>query len=374
MANYYETLGVSRDASDDEIKKAYRKLARKLHPDIAGAEGEAEFKKVTAAYDVLSNPEKRQMYDLGGEDALRGGGAGGFSQGFGFEDVFSTFFGGGAASRGPMSRTQRGSDALVRMQLSLRDVVFGVEREITVDTAIECHVCHGSMTTPGTEPVTCADCGGSGSVQRITNSLFGQMVSQTPCGTCRGYGNRIVTPCAECSGEGRVRGNRSVTVKIPAGIETGMRVRVSGYGDAGVAGGGSGDLFAEVQVLADPVFARNGHDLETSLQVPMTAAALGTDFEIETFDGPQTVSINAGMQSGSVVRIKGLGVGVLNRNTRGDLLVNVLVTTPTELDEAQRELLQQLAELRGDEIKQHDRANNSGSVFSKIRDAFSNWS
>ncbi len=376
MADYYEVLGVSRNATEDEIKKAYRKLARKLHPDVAGPDGEEQFKEVSAAYDVLSNKEKRRMYDLGGADALRGGYSGGmgadFSAGFGFADMFSSFFGTSTGAQ-PQSRTKRGADALMRLRLELRDAVFGVEREIQVNSSVPCHVCHGNLTAPGTAPVTCTDCGGAGYVQRATNSIFGQMVTTAPCGACQGYGTVIVTPCSECAGEGRVRASRTVPVKIPGGIENGMRVRMSGYGEAGVAGGSAGDLFLEVSIAEDKVFTRQGNDLVASLQIPMTAAALGTRLNIDTFDGMQEVKIPAGTQSGTVLQLPDLGVKLLNRDTRGKLLLQIQVATPTDIDERQRELLQELAVLRAEETVDIGLTEDNSSVFSWIKDKFQSW-
>ncbi|WP_216379991.1 molecular chaperone DnaJ [Arcanobacterium phocae] len=374
MADYYNTLGVDRNATPEEIKKAYRKLARKLHPDVAGPEGAEKFKEVSEAYDVLSNKEKRQMYDLGGADAVHngggfGGGGGGFGFGGGLDDIFSTFFGGGAAERGPASRVRRGADSLVGLSLSLKEVVFGAEKKISIDALTECSTCHGQMTAPGTDPVTCSQCHGSGSVQRVSNSILGQMVSVVACPQCQGYGTIITTPCPECAGEGRVRSHRSVTVNIPAGVENGMRIRMQGRGDAGIAGGPAGDLFLEVDIAEDPNFMRDGDNLVGFIDVPMTSAALGTTFDVETFDGPHTVKIEPGMQAGDILTLSGLGVGRLNRGTRGDLKLHISVTTPTHLDDEQRALLEQLASLRGEE-RQAKPVTAGASVFSKIRDKF----
>lgn len=372
MADYYEVLGVSREATESEIKKAYRKLARTLHPDVAGPEGEERFKMVSEAYEVLSNTEKRRMYDLGGTDALRGGQAGGFGAGFsGFEDIFSNLFGAGASARGPVSRARRGGDALVQADLSLSDVVLGTEKEISVDLNLECGVCHGSMTAPGTEPVTCSDCGGSGSVQRVTNSLFGQMVSSSACSSCHGYGTRIVTPCAECSGEGRVRSVQKMKIQIPGGVEEGMRLRLPGKGDAGIAGGARGDLFVQIHVLPDAVFAREGDDLLAVMEVPMTVAVLGTESEIRTLDGMKKIKIAPGTQSGTVQVLRGLGVRKMNRSARGDLRIQINVLTPTGLDSAQKKLVRELAHKRGELDAQTDLTEHSESVFAKLRDKFS---
>ena len=366
MTDYYEILGVSRSASQEEIKKAYRKQARRLHPDVGGPEKAEEFKAINEAYDVLSDSESRRMYDLGGADALRGGGS---TAGFGgFADIFETFFGGMAgAARGPSSRGRRGQDSLVTVTLTLREVVFGVEREITHSVAVECETCHGSAAAPGTEPVTCTECQGSGTVQRIANSILGQMVTQTACPTCRGFGTVIVTPCPDCSGQGRVRGTSTVHVQIPAGVEDGMRIRIPGKGEAGIEGGGSGDLFVEVRVSRDKVFHREDNDLVCELEVPMTASALGCSIEIETFDGPITVDVPEGSDAGHTIKVPGLGVGKLNGNGRGDLKVILDVKTPSKLDDAQRALLEKLARMRGEEMPAA-RMVQQGGFFSKLRD------
>ncbi|WP_182050789.1 molecular chaperone DnaJ [Changpingibacter yushuensis] len=370
MADYYATLGVSRDASQDEIKKAYRKLARKLHPDVAGPDKAEEFKSVNEAYDILSNEEQRRMYDMGGEEALRGGGAGG---GYGaFQDIFDSFFGGmgGTANRGPVPRGRRGQDTLVALELELEDVVFGADKMISQNLAVECQVCHGSCAEPGTEPITCAQCNGTGSIQRVTNSILGRVVSQSVCPTCHGHGTVIVTPCHECAGEGRVRANKTINIKVPAGVEDGMRIRLTGQGDAGIEGGPAGDLFAEVRLRQHPVFQRSGDDLICELQVPMTTASLGTSVTIDTLDGPKDITIPAGTQSGHVVILSGFGVGRLHRPGRGDLRVGIAVKTPSKIDEAQRELLEKLAQLRGENIPTASLTQQNSSFFSKIRDKF----
>ncbi len=368
MADYYETLGVSRDASGEEIKKAYRKLARKLHPDVAGPDGAEQFKAVNEAYDVLSNEEQRRLYDMGGTDALGGGAGAGFSP---FQDIFETFFGGmGGTGRGPVPRGRRGQDALVNIDLDLADVVFGTTKTLSPTLAVECPTCHGNCAAPGTEPITCNECQGSGTVQRVTNSILGRMVSQTPCPTCHGHGTVIVTPCGECSGEGRVRATKKVSVAIPAGVENGMRIRLAGQGDAGIEGGPAGDLFAEVHIHPHPIFQRHGNDLLGELQIPMTSAALGTHVEIETLDGMRSLEIPAGTNSGFVLTLSGLGAGRLNRPGRGDLKISIAVQTPTKLDEEQRELLRQLALLRGEEQQTPTLTEQGSSFFSKLRDKF----
>lgn len=368
MADYYEILGVSRNATQAEIKKAYRKKARELHPDEAGGGSPEEFKEVNKAYEVLSNEEKRQLYDMGGEDALSGGGftGGGFG---GFQDIFDTFFGGGNTRRGPASRTRRGQDSLVGLNLTLKEVVFGAEKEISHDAVIECPTCHGHMTEPGTEPVPCTNCDGTGTTQRLTQSLFGQVMAQTTCGQCQGYGTVIVTPCGECSGEGRIRASQTVKIKAPAGVDSGMRIRLAGRGDAGIAGGPAGDLFAEVRIAPDPVFTRDGDDLLCTLEVPMTAAALGTTVAIETFDGEQTIELKPGTQGGHVEVLPNLGVGRLHRHGRGSLRVHLQVATPTKLDGRQRELLEEFAKERGEDTG--TLVQSGSSVFSRLKERFS---
>lgn len=368
MADYYDVLGVGRNATQAEIKKAYRKKSRELHPDNPNGGSTEKYQEVNNAYEVLSNPDKRKMYDMGGEDALRGGAT--YSPGFeGFQDIFNTFFGGGNTRRGPASRARRGQDTLVAVHLSLDEVVFGAEKTINHEAVVECPHCHGQMAAPGTEPVPCTNCDGTGSVQQVTQSLFGQVMSQTVCGRCQGYGTIIVTPCGECSGEGRIRASQPVTIKVPAGVDDGMRIRLQDRGDAGLAGGPAGDLFAQVQIEPDPVFTRSGDDLLCTLQVPMTAAALGTTLEIDTFDGEQTISLDPGTQAGHVETLRGLGVGRLHRGGRGDLKVQVQVVTPTKLDARQRELLEQFAHERGEETG--ELVDSSQSVFGRIWDRLS---
>ncbi|WP_062303870.1 molecular chaperone DnaJ [Demequina subtropica] len=374
MKDYYAALGVSRDATEAEIKKAYRKLARELHPDVAGADGEERFKEVSAAYDVLGNADKRAQYDRGVDPRSASGGAGG-PQGFGFEDIFETFFGGGAgpfgsAQRGPASRTQRGGDTLVHTEITLEEAVFGVTREIQADLADVCSTCHGSCCAPGTQPQTCRQCNGQGSVQRVARSLLGNVMTTAPCPACGGYGTTIETPCTDCSGQGRTHSRHTVSVDIPAGVETGTRIRMTGVGDAGVAGGQKGDLYIEIRERAHGVFERRGSDLHCTLEVPMTAAALGTVLSVDTFDGPQDVDVRPGTHAGSTVKLKGLGVGRLQRAGRGDLFVHLDVVTPTDLTAEQEELLRQLAALRGEEAPEARLAPIGGGVFSRLKDAF----
>lgn len=265
MSDYYEVLGVSRQASAEEIKKAYRRRARQLHPDIAGPGHEDEFKEVATAYEVLSDSEKRQMYDLGGPEAVSGGAGGGFGGFSGdFADlggIFQTFFG-GAAARGPVSRARRGQDAMTAVDVTLADVAFGARKTVTVDTYVTCATCDGSCCAPGTEPVTCSQCNGQGSIQRVQRSFLGNVMTSAPCPACRGFGTVIVTPCKNCDGEGREHVRRDIEVEVPAGVAEGTRIRLSGRGEAGVAGGPNGDLYVVVQEVEHPTLQRDGDDLD----------------------------------------------------------------------------------------------------------------
>lgn len=367
MSDYYQVLGVSRQATGEEIKRAYRRLARQLHPDVNPGEGAAEqFKEVSAAYEVLSNADKRQMYDLGGNPMA--GAGGGFGGNFGFTDIFDTIFGQAAGSRGPMTRQRRGQDALVRIDVDLTDTVFGGQREITVDTAVACGVCNGSCCQPGTSPQTCRQCGGRGQVQRVARSFLGQVMTTAACPSCQAYGTVIASPCRECSGEGRVRARRTLNVKIVPGVDTGTRMQLEGQGEVGVGAGPAGDLFVEVNVRPHELFTRRGDDLHCSFKVPMTSAALGTTLTVETLDGPESIDLAPGTQSGAVHTLGGFGAARLGRASRGDLLVHVDVETPTKLSGEQEDLLRQLAELRG-ETRSGGRltASHSG-VFGKWKD------
>jgi molecular chaperone DnaJ len=346
MSDHYEALGVSRNASTDEIKKAFRKLARELHPDMNPDPAAAErFKDITHAYDVLSNPESRAQYDMGGS------GSGGFDAGFGFGDIFDTFFGGGG-QRGPRSRQERGQDALLRIDLSLREAVFGLSKNVDIDTAVICSTCQGSCCQPGTSLETCDVCRGAGQVQRQVRSLLGNVVTSTPCTSCRGFGQTIPSPCIDCRGQGRVRASRTLELNIPAGVEDGLRLQLAGQGETGFAGGPNGDIYIDIAVKPDDIFGRNGDDLTCVLEVPLHDAALGAQVQIDTFDGPINVEIAPGVQTGDVVTIKGKGSHKLRSSGRGDLRVAIQVNTPAKLDTKQKELLRQLAKLRKGEHPQ----------------------
>ena len=383
----YEILGVSRDADADAIKKAYRKLARQLHPDVNPDPATQErFKDVSRAYEVLSDSGKRAAYDRGGDAFSRGfGGAG---QGFSFTDIMDAFFGGGAApggggqTRGPRSRARRGQDALIRLDVTLAEAAFGVTRELKVDTALTCEACEGQGTAPGTSPTTCETCHGAGEVALVQRSFLGEIRTLRPCAACRGYGSVIPDPCRECAGDGRVRSRRTLTVKIPPGVDNGTRVQLTGQGEVGPGGGPAADLYVEIHVEPHPTFTRHGNDLHTTVSLPMTAAALGVhltlpllEADLEAPDDSETVTtyeldVRAGTQSGSEQVIRGFGVPGL-RGGRGDLIVNIAVDTPTRLDARQEELLKELAAIRGEESpKGQVGASSHKSMFGRLRDAF----
>jgi molecular chaperone DnaJ len=385
----YEILGVPRDADTDAIKKAYRRLARTLHPDVNPDPASQErFKDVTRAYEVLSDPDKRRQYDMGG-DAFSGGfGAG---AGFSFTDIMDAFFGGGggaAQGRGPRQRVRRGQDALIHLEVTLAEAAFGTTRELKVDTAVLCPTCAGEGAAPGTHPVTCQTCQGRGETVQVQRSFLGEIRTMRPCAACRGFGQIISEPCRECSGEGRVRSRRTLTVKIPAGVDDGTRVQLAEQGEVGPGGGPSGDLYVELHVAEHDVFVRRGRDLLCTVSLPMTAAALGASVTLPTLESDLSpteaaeaglpspapaevpLEIKAGTQSGSEVVIPGQGVPSLRSSGRGDLVVRVLVETPTRLDEHQEQLMRELAELRGEEKPAGHVSPQRKSVFDRLRGTF----
>ena len=371
--DYYGLLGVRRDATNEEIKRAYRKLARELHPDVNPDQAaQDKFKAVTTAYEVLSDPEKRRIVDLGGDPLAPVGGAGTAGNPFagfgGFGDVFEAFFGGGGVGRrGPRSRVRPGADALVRIELTLPEAAFGVRRDLSVETAVLCQTCSGTGCAPGTRPRTCQTCGGAGEIQSVQRSFLGQVVTSRPCTACAGTGQQIPRPCPTCGTEGRVRVRRTITVDVPAGIEDGMRIRLAGQGEVGPGGGPAGDLYVEVAEVPHEVFTRDGSDLHCTIALPMTAAALGTDLVLTTLDGEEKLDIRPGTQHGSVLSLRGKGVPRLRSSSRGDLLIHVEVRTPTRLDEAQEKLLRELAALRNEDVSVN---GTRTGLFSKMRDAF----
>ncbi len=366
-SDYYAVLGVGRDATPDEVKKAYRRLARSLHPDVNPGQ-EERFKEVTKAYEVLSDPKKRELHDLGGDPFSTGGG---FGSGFGFSDIMDAFFGAGGAARGPRPRQRRGQDALIRVDIDLSEATFGVTRELQVDTATTCPTCRGGGTAAGTSPRTCEVCQGRGEVQQVTRSFLGQVMTARPCAACQGFGTVIPQPCPDCGGDGRVRTRRGLKVKIPAGVDTGTRIQLSGEGEAGPGGGPPGDLYVEIVERPHPTFRRQGDELHCTVTVPMTAAALGTTVTLETLDGPHPVELRPGAQPGQVITLPDLGVTHLRRQGRGALIVHLDVQTPTRLDAEQEDLLRKLAGLRGEEGPDVGQLAGEGQSFlGRLRDAF----
>jgi molecular chaperone DnaJ len=382
--DYYEVLGVGRDATADQIKKAYRKLAMKYHPDVADTPDAAEkFKEIGEAYEVLHDPNKRSMYDRGG-NPMGGGGGGGFNfgaEGFDLSDLMGAMFGAQTSSRGPRSRVQRGQDALVRVGLTLAEAAFGLTKTIKIDTAVICPSCSGNGANEGSEPITCSTCHGAGHVTAVQRSFLGEIRTSQPCPSCRGYGTIIPNPCGECSGEGRVRTHRSINVKIPAGVDTGNRVHLAHQGEVGPGGGPAGDLYVEIKVAAHEVFKRNGADLEMMVHLPMTAAALGAEINLDTLEAERddldadqatvVVDIPAGTQSHTRIALAGRGVPKLRGGGRGELGITVVVDTPSKLTAAQRDLLTQLAEERGESSPTAAVAKNGKGLFGRLKEAFS---
>jgi molecular chaperone DnaJ len=359
--DYYDRLGVSRDASSEEIKKAYRKKAMEYHPDQSDdPEAEEKFKAVTEAYEVLRDPEKRKVYDRYGEEGLKrtagagaGGRGGGFSGGgfggFDFSDAFEVFMqefgmGAGFSQSGSGRRAEKGQDHKVRIDLTLAEAARGVEKEITVRRLEECDRCGGSGAEPGTSPTRCSTCEGRGKVRQARQSMLGQFVSVRPCPDCRGEGQEIRHPCEECRGEGRVRKKRKLTVEVPAGVSSEDYLKLRGRGSVGRDGGRRGDLAVEIHVEDDPRFERRGDDLVHELALTFSQAALGTETTVPTLEGEARLEVPAGIQSGQALRLNGEGVPHLRSSGRGDLLVRIRVWTPTDLDERQREILAELAE------------------------------
>jgi molecular chaperone DnaJ len=371
LNNYYQDLGVSRDASTEDIKRAYHRLARKMHPDVNTHDGaEEEFKKVSQAYDVLSDPEKRRAFDAGADPY--GGAAAGAGQGFSFSDVMDAFFGQAASGggRGPRSRQRRGQDALIQLEIDLSQAVFGAERELTMETAIACGTCHGEGAQPGSGTRRCDVCGGRGEIRQVQRSFLGQVMTSRACSACQGIGTVIANPCFECSGEGRVRTRRSLKLRVPPGVDSGTRIQLPGEGEVGAGAGPAGDLYVEVVVTPHETYQRRGDDLHCSVELPMTAAALGATIKLDTFDGMTDLEIKAGTQPGDIVTLKGKGVTHLRGTGRGDLLAHAAIQTPTKLTPEQEDLLRQFAALRGEERPEGRLTLASQGLFGKLRDAF----
>jgi molecular chaperone DnaJ len=351
--DYYEVLGVSRQAGADELKKAFRRLARKHHPDVnQDPEAEERFKEVNEAYEVLSDQEKRARYDRFGHAGVQGNGpagAGFEGFGFGFDDIFESFFG-GARGAAAARRPQRGRDLRYDLTISFREAVFGCEQEIEVARHESCLRCGGSGAEPGTQPARCSQCNGTGEVRHVQRSILGSFVNVTTCPRCGGTGEEILTPCSECNGSKYVVRTRRLTVKVPAGVDNGMKIRLSGEGEPGYMGGPAGNLYVFVNVEPHEFFARQDSDIILELVINVAQAALGDKVVIPTLDGDEELVLPAGVQTGEVFRLKAHGVPYLRRGGRGDQLVIITVQTPTHLTAEQRELFETLGETLGKEI------------------------
>ncbi len=370
--SYYDLLGVSPDATDEELKRAYRRLARELHPDANGGDPEAEarFKEVSLAYETLRDPERRRRYDMFGPEAARSGGNGATADPFGagLGDLFEAFFGGGGFGAPRRSGPRRGDDVEVIVDLPFEDAVFGSQHAVELRGLVTCEDCGGSGAAAGTQASTCGDCGGTGQVRRVRQSILGQVVQTMACQRCHGLGEVIERPCPSCRGEGRRVENRSVLVEVPPGVDDGTTLRITGAGAAALRGGINGDLYVHLRVASHERFQRSGDDLVTVLHVPMTQAALGGTCAIETLDGQsEHLVVPAGTQTGRVFRLRGHGVPHVRGRGRGDLHVQVVVDTPTELSKDEEELLREFAKARGEAIS----GASEGGLFSRIRSSLS---
>ncbi|OHO34634.1 molecular chaperone DnaJ [Corynebacterium sp. HMSC034E11] len=372
--DYYGILGVDKDATEQEIKRAYRKLARKYHPDVNPSEEAAEkFAEIAAAQEVLLDPQKRSIVDRGGDPMEAGGGMGGAGfGGGGLGDIFEAFFGGGGGARQPRSRVQPGNDALLRTSITLAEAFTGVKQDVTVDTAVLCDKCHGSGSKSGAKPVTCDVCQGHGAVQEMQQSFLGNVMTTRECHKCHGFGEVITDPCAQCAADGRVRASRDLVVNIPAGINNGMRIRMADQGEVGHGGGPAGDLYVEVHVEPHPVFVRDNNDLHLRLTVPMYDAALGTELTVENLTGDETrIEVPAGTQPDDRVVLSGEGMPRLRQEGTGDMIAHIEVTVPTALSNEERAALEDLRAGHPEDPKVHSEGGEHGDgFFSRMRDRF----
>ena len=370
--DYYDVLGVSRDADDAEIKRAFRRLAQQHHPDVDKNEGaEQRFKELNEAYRVLSDRQRRTAYDMFGHAGVDGAAAGGF-EGFGggfgpFGDIFDAFFGGSPAGTRRRTRAVAGADLRYDLAIEFAEAVFGVTKEITFPTLVTCSNCGGGGGEPGSEPETCPDCNGTGERRRVAQTILGQMVNIVACQRCGGEGRIVANPCSTCGGDGREREERTLQVSIPAGIDDGQRIALEGQGEAGPRGGPNGDLYVAVKVRPHPELVRRGTELYHELAVTYPQAALGATLNVPSVEGSEEVEVPAGAQSGHEIRLKGLGVPRLRGAGRGDLHVIVNVVVPTKLGRRERELLRELDEVTGPAVL----PKGGTSVFDRLRDLFS---
>ena len=375
--DYYDVLGVPQSASDEAIKKAFRKLAMEFHPDRNRRQGaEDKFKEINEAYQVLSDSERRGAYDRFGHAGVTGNGNGKGFEGFenfgGFGDIFEAFFGGfaGNSARGRPNAARRGTDLQYSMTVAFDEAVFGVDKDVELQRTETCRSCNGSGSKNGAMPEGCSNCGGVGEVRRAHQSVFGQFVQVVPCNVCRGEGSIITDPCRQCRGSGRERRERKLEVSIPGGIEEGTQVRLRGEGEQGINGGPPGDLYVVVHIKPHEIFRREGNDIIYTLPLNVAQAALGAKVMIPTLKGEAEMVIPGATQSGQSFRLKGKGVPYLRSKRRGDQIVNVFVNTPSDLTDEQQGLFQKLAESFGDDTKADHPPDKS--IFTKIKDAFVN--
>ncbi len=357
--DYYEILGVPRNASEDELKSAFRRLARQYHPDVnKSPDAEERFKEINEAYAVLSDPEKRAAYDRFGHAGVQAaGGVPDFSFDFAdFADIFEEFFGFGRTTPRTRNIPRRGADLQYRLELTFEEAIFGAEKEIEITRDEVCSTCHGSGAEPGSSPVRCSTCGGRGEVRQVRQSLFGSMVQVTTCPACGGKGEVIGTPCHTCNGRGLERRTRRKVVAVPAGVDNGNQIRLSGEGQPGINGGPNGNLYLEIHVKPHQYFRRRDHDILLDIEINVAQAALGAEVEVPTVDGPEKIRIPPGTQPGKVLRLRGKGVPYLRGNGRGDQLVIVNVGVPTRLTAEQRRLFEELAKSLGSEVRPRERS------------------
>ncbi len=372
--DYYEVLGISRNATDDEIKKSFRRLAKQYHPDTNKEQGaEASFIEINEAYEVLSDQQKRSAYDRYGHAGVGAGAAGAAGFDFGgfnnLNDIFETFFAGSAGTQ-RRSTTQRGADLRYELTITFEEAVFGCQKEIELPRWETCSTCRGSGAQPGTSTQRCPACQGSGELRRVQQSIFGQFVNVTMCERCRGEGRIITTPCEKCRGQGRVRNNRRVVVNIPAGVDDGINVRVTGEGEVSARGGTPGNLYVVLTVKQHEFFKRQGNDIVYELPISFTQAALGDEVEVPTVDAKKTpLKIPAGTQSGRSFRLKNMGVPVVHSSARGDQHVIVKVVTPTNMTPEQRHLLEEFARIENEQNEQNNK-NIFRDLFEKTKDVF----